>query len=423
MNERKLRALGRKALIVLLFTAAVLLLRETGYYAGLREKLQHGGERQETLAGTESTGSARPAGAVQPMAAVVNLGGSEHWGAVYDAERVTEIFRRFSADFAEALGSAELPEPLSEDRLYACLNSCGVYLRFYCSQPLELLSAWLGTEASREAAGRSAELMCLCADGGETLLCCRTAEGDCFCCKTAVSAERLCERTAEYSADATQYAFENKSLQGGDGCAVLCGGSRTVPAVNCAVPQLGTAEMNALLQSVGMNSYVTGSYTEADGTAVYIDEESTLRLSPAGSMNYRCPAFPAAEETRTLSEAVTLAWQTAENCMGASCGDGTLIFAGASCGENGRYTVCFDYAVNGIPVHFASGHGAEIVLRGDRVIQARMQLCSFTVGEEMTALLPDLQAFAIAAAGDASAALCYTAGGETMYCNWVRADG
>ena len=424
MSKQKLRSLGRRALIVLLIAGAVILLRETGYYAGLREKLTRGSEYQEAVPNAANTVPVHPLGAVQPLAAVVNLGGGEHCGAAYDAERVTEIFRRFSADFGEALGSAGAPEPITEEQFRVCLNSSGVYLRFYCPQPLELLSVWLGAEIGGNAVLHSAELLCLCVDGSEALLCYRTEEKEYYSCTTAVSAERLRSRTAEFSGDGVQFAFENELLQGGDGCAVLCGGSRSVSDVRCTVPQPGKTETDTLLRSVGMNSYVTGSYAEADGTVVYIDEEGTLRLSPAGSLNYRCPEYPGSAETQTLTEAVALAWQTAETCAGAGCGDGTLLFAGASfVGAQNSWTVCFDYAVGGIPVRLASGPAVEIVLRGGRLIQARMQLNRFSLSEERTMLLPDLQALAIAAAADSAAELCYSAGGEIMNCDWVKTDG
>lgn len=421
MNKEKLRGLGRRALILLLLAAAVLLLREAGSSAGIRRQLRSGeSEAAEPVSGTESAGALRPAGAVQPVAAVVNLEGGGHFGAAYAAEPVSEIFQRFSADLGEALGSAGAPEPMSEEEFCAALCRCGVYLKLPCSQPLELLAAWLGAEFHGE---ECAELLCLSAGENAVSLCCRTGEGEYFQCATAAAAERLRSRTEEFADNGVSFAFSDPLLRDGDPCAPVCAGGRSAAEVKLSPTQLTASETDALLRSLGMNSFISGSYYEADGTEVFIDEESTLRLSPSGGLSFRRPGFPENMEALSRVETVSLARRIAESVLGA-CGDGALIFAGVSYGEAQRsYTVCFDYAVNGIPVRLGSGHAAELVLRGEKLMQARMQLCRFALTGETVPLLPDRQALALAAAEHTGAALCYRAGGETMNCDWERTDG
>jgi hypothetical protein len=85
--------------------------------------------------------------------------------------------------------------------------------------------------------------------------------------------------------------------------------------------------------------------------------------------------------------------------------------------------VLLDYAVDGIPVRIADGHAAEIVIRGETVVQARLSLRRFTRTAERTELLPCLQAAAIAASAQGRPELIYADAGEATECMWVVTDG
>ena len=425
MSKQKLMSIVRKAVIVGLLVLALLLGQETGYFTGLGEKLRPAASAgMELTAGTEP-GSAKANGSVQPLAAVVCLPEGGRFGAVYDGETVMAVLHRFSADLGEALGSAGAPTALTEETFFSdYLSGCGVFLRFYCPQPLELLTAWLGAEMGSTAAAHRAELLFLRTAAEGVTLCYRTETGDYYCCDTAVSPEGLRSRAVEYVPNSTCFAYENELLSGCDGCTVVPEGTASAVKVKSGIPLPAGAELDELLQAMGMNVYVASSYSEADGTVVFVDEEATLRLSPSGNLYFRRSVLPAEIGMRNLTSAVSAAWQTAERSVGRSCGDAELILTGLSGGDTQRsVTVQFDYAVDGIPVRLASGHAAEIVMRDNQVIQARLNFRRCTRTEETALLLPFLQANAIAGAEQADAALVYADPGETMNCIWVKADG
>ncbi len=178
-----------------------------------------------------------------------------------------------------------------------------------------------------------------------------------------------------------------------------------------------------MLTAMGMNRFVASSYTESDGTVVYVTDETTLRISPTGAVVFRRAATPEAGEPDKLAAAVSRAWQAASRCLDQFRSDAALQFAGASYTASQRsYVVALDYAVDGIPVRLASGHAAELVVRDDTVIQARLQLRHFTRTETRTQLLPYLQAAAIAE-GKGAAEIVYADAGEATACMWVIADG
>lgn len=427
-----LPGLARKLLILVLLVTAVLLLRETGYLPGVGSRL-HPGE-QTNAAGNSTDTDTKPAGMAQPLAAVVCGADGGRYGAAYDAETVTAVFRRFSPDVVEALGSAEPPVEMTEPEFQDCLRRNGMLLRFYGAQPLGLLSVWLGGEMRGEAAAYRAELLCLCADGDGVALCFRTEEALYYRCATAVSQESLRTRTGEYTSNGASYAFESPLLTGSDGCAVILDGAVHAAVAQCSLPVPSGPEVDALLQAVGMNSYSARSYTEADGTVVYVGDEMTLRIAPSGQALFHRSNGAAAGAARALTgtsgldpdvtAAVTGAWRLAEQTVGRNCGDAVLLLADLQVdAAQNKCTVSLDYAVNGVPVRLPAGHAVEVTFQDQLPVQVQLAFRRYTVTEEQDTLLPGLQAAAVAARENGTAELIYAGGGETMHCVWVKSDG
>lgn len=420
--REKLPGLVRKLLIVVLLVTAALLLWETGYLSGIGGRFRPG--EHTATAGTESAVDPKPAGMAQPLAAVVCGADGGRYGAAYDRETVMAVFQRHSVDIVEALGSAGTPEIMTPEAFQDCLKRSGVLLRFYGAQPLALLSGWLGGEMRGEAAVYHAELLCLCAEGDGVALCFRTEDGTYFRCTTAVSQEGLRARTAEYTPNDAGYAFELSLLSGSDGCAVILEGAVRANLVQCGIPVPSGAETDALLQAVGMNSYSARSYTEADGTVVFVGEEMTLRLAPTGEVFFHRSGAALPGGSSSVTAAVTAAWRLAEQSVGKNCGDAVLLLADVQRSEGQRVcTVSLDYAVNGVPVRLSSGHAVEVVFRDGVPVQAELAFRRYTLTEEVETLLPALQAAAVAATEHATAELIYADGGETMHCIWVKSDG
>jgi len=424
MNKQMVQSVIRKVLIAGLLVTTLLLLGETGYYTGLKDRFRPNGHEHPVLSGQETTGSTKPAGRAQPIAAMVCSEKGNRYGAAYHEGNVMAVFHRFSAEFGEALGSAGVPETISEKVFREYLDSCGVFLRFYTPQPLELLSAWLGVEMNSEMALQKVKLMYLCAEPSEVVLCFGTGSDEFFRCKTAVSRDGLHSRTAEFIPNGAIFAFENELLKAGDGYAVIMDGQLSAAVLNRTIPILTDDEMDALLLAVGMNSYVVNSYSEADGTVVFVEEEATLRYSPDGKLSFHRMSLPETNSRGSLRAAVDAAWKLAEQSIGETSGDALLLLENATYNESQRTcTVTLDYAVNGIPVQLGTGHAAELVYRGEQLIQAQLQYYCCTLTEETEVLLPPLQAAAIAAGDNAAAELVYVTGSETMNCIWVKSDG
>ena len=252
----------------------------------------------------------------------------------------------------------------------------------------------------------------------------RTQSGECRVCATAVNPDSFRAHTSEYAPNGTLYAWESeRAPDGGD--ALLPPGAPEAAEVVSAVPPPRAAETDEIMAAMGMNSFVASSYSEADGTMVYVSDDNTMRLSPDGTVFFRRAASPdAAADDEGLAAAVSRAWQAAERSLLPTAGDGEVRFAGVQRAQTQRtVTIYLDYAVDGIPVRLASGHAAEIVLRGETIVQARLQLRQFTFTDRTAQLLPYLQAAAVAAHAQGRAELIYADAGEATACMWVIADG
>ena len=153
MRKQWIRDWGRRLLIAALLVSALLLLRRTGYYAGIQSRL----ERSRSIR-TETSASAadrmpRPIEAMIPLTLTVcSTENGGRYGTAYTDEGPSEAFRRFSLDLGEALGSAGTPAPCTEEEFRACLNRCSVVMEFLCPMQLDLLSGWMGVEMSSAAA-------------------------------------------------------------------------------------------------------------------------------------------------------------------------------------------------------------------------------------------------------------------------------
>lgn len=424
MRRQRLYDWLRRGLILLLLASAVLLLRRTGYYDGIRSRLAAPlGIGAEPAAAAESA-PPRMGEALLPMSVTVRADAdSGRFGAQYDEKSVEAVVRSFAVDLGEALGSAGVPAACTESEMRACLDGCSLALRFDAPMPLELLAGWLGVEMSSAAAGRRAEMLCLSVSDARTRLSCRTAEGDCFLCDTAMSAEGFRSRAGQYAPNGAIYAWESDRVTGGGDLLLLTTPVRAA-AARSAVPLPRSAETDAMLAAFGMNRFVASSYSESDGTVVFISEDSTLRIRPTGEVSFRRAALPDASEPGALTDAVSRALAVAEPCIVPMIGDGSLRFAGATVNADQRtVTVWLDYALDGIPVRLTEGHAAEIVLRGGRVLQATLALRQFTQTIERSQLLPWLQAAAIAGSAGGTPELIYADAGASTECMWVIADG
>ncbi len=122
--------------------------------------------------------------AALPLTAAVKGSSELRYGVKYDSKQIEELYGNFRMELGEALGSASLPESVTEDVWRAALTGQGVYFDYETAIPLDMLSCWLGTTLINDNEG-SAKKLILTGDGGVgVLLYYMDGEGKAWRCNT-----------------------------------------------------------------------------------------------------------------------------------------------------------------------------------------------------------------------------------------------
>lgn len=424
-DKKKLRELGKDLLIAALVVSALLLGRASGILGSL---LPDGVTGIFTGLGGSTPGETTESGAVTaaavPFAAAVTGSVGMRYGLTYGEERVAELYGRFSAALGEALGSSGTPEAITEAQWRDALDGPGVYFDFLYEQPLSVLAVWLGTEITGGASSHTARRICLAPEGdGLTLYYLRERDYSFYRCETALSASAFAQWLEAYTPNGAAFAWELSDDESLDPYALLETGLLTLPVVTASNPCRETVSAADLQALFGFT--VALSYAESDGTVVYVEGDATLRVSPAGTVSYRCAegGLGLGPEGMSTQAAVEAARALCQRGPGSGSGAGSLGLSGVRYDQaTEAYIICFDYAVDGIPVVLPDGPAVELTIAGGTLREAVMRFRCYTPEEETCTPLPAEQALAaVCAKGGGEPLLAYVDGQGAVELQWLAA--
>ena len=418
--RKRLAEWGKDAAIVLLLVTAALLIRESGYFSALRQSAA-GTVGQSALAGQseEEIAAAMP---IRPLKLYISAPSGARVGLAWDADGVSELFDGFAAPLAEALGSAGVPEAITETQWREHLLGQSVCFDYSCAVPLPLLSSRLGVSL-RDTEDFSASLLCLSCDGDTVWLCFRSEpDGGFYRCASAAGAAAVRARLDACEGSAASFAFEDERLSALEPYTILLDELPEIsPAVSAAAPE--GIDPEALMRYLGMNSNIIRPYTEADGTRVFVDSGKRLGIEPDGTVSFKA-AVPDAGENTAQANSPLDAVGLAERMLASLAGEAELGFAGAEPGQDGTLSCRFRYLVNGIPVELAGGaYAAEITLSGGTVTYLELHPRTYALTSGVETPLPMESAAVMAASsGVRRFELVYLDSGGAMSCEWIRED-
>ena len=419
MRREKLASLLRRLLIAALLVSAVLLARETGYYRRAFDRVSGTAaqvESHETPAALSATELVRT---VRPRAVLVRSPDGSSRASAYAGEETEEAFRLFSAILGEVLGSAGEAEPISEELFRAGMETECVFFDFFCELPLGALAQWLGSEMGM-VADAQAQCLYLSVSDVNVALSYRGADGGFYRCASAAVSETLRARMEGFAGCGAHLAYTDALFPALAPYTVLLDALPEIIGVNGVSAFSGT-DTAELLQTVGMNRFFASSYTEADGTKVFIESEKTLRFSPDGALSFRAGASDGERQAgEGVFAAVNYAYALAVRSIGRSAGEADVLFSGVSEDAPDCYTVTFDYCLNCIPLRFPTGNAAKIVLRNGHLAELELRLRSYAHTDTPETVLPMRQAAAIANAARSTPALIYADSGSDVKCTWVK---
>ena len=397
--RRRLMGMAQNIVIAALVVSTALL-------AGGRAGFDLFGGRtaagQETLG--ENAGGREYVPAAEPLCVVATPGEGVHSAAMYSARSLDEYNALYSAALAEALGSAGEPEAVTDAEWREALSSPGVYFDYYTDCQLSTYAIWLGSAMSSDAATHSARRICLSlGDGAVTLYYLRERGVDtrtAYRCSTELSYTELAERVNESVPNGAQFAFElDGEFEGLDPCAVLtegvielrgAAGENTIDAV----------EPENILAAFGMNANLARSYTEADGSVVYLEGTTSLRLGADGALSY-ASREPGDADALTPSDAVELTHRILERtALAASLEAGMRLSYIAYDLAAGTYTIRYDYCLDGLPLSLQQREcAAEFTLSGESVVGAEIIFRGYSYSAAAEHPLPARLAAALVDAG------------------------
>ena len=411
----------RLLLIAVLLVSALALADATGYYDRVFERFSGAGaEKTESTDILPGLSSAELAQAVRPRTVLVRTADGATSVSAYAGSETEEAFHRFSAILGEALGSAGEPEAIDEKAFRTGLNAGCVWIDFFCEMPLDVLAQWLGSGMHSAAAQMRAQRLYLGLSDLTAQLVYQAEDGSFYRCTTAAMSDALETRINEFTGGGAHFAFEDAELRRMQPYAVML---ETLPQCAGVTGASGRTAVSAeqLLQAAEMNRYLASTYTEADGTLVYIDNERSLRINPDGTVSFRTTGTESeARIADGLAGAVSYAYSVALQSIGRCAQQADILLTEISGDAQRGYTVCFDYCMDGIPLRLASGNAARIVLRNGQLTEFRLTLRSYVRTEDSQLVLPMRQAAAIADAAGAAPELVYVDSGEYVSCIWVK---
>lgn len=370
----------------------------------------------------DSAGGQSYSGA-EPMCVVVTPGAGVHSAAMYDSRTLDEYHSLYSAALAEALGSAGEPVEVTDSEWRAALTGTGVYFDYYTPCQLSSYAAWLGSDMTSSAAGHSARRICLALDGDEVALYyIRDKNYTVYRCTTGLSSNELSERINGHVPNGAQFVFElDEELPDVDQYSVVL---ETMPEIRSlsADNSLSDHSSDALMSAFGMNPNLARGYLETDGTEVYLEGSTTLRLGADGLLRYTRRDVGTPDINLSPTDAVNLAMGILDGTVGLESGMAELRLSYSSFDtETQEYTLRFEYAVNGMPVSIQGRNcAAEFHISGNSVTEADIFFRSYAYTGGSESPLPANLAVALEQArGGGEPRLSYIDTLSSVYVNWI----
>lgn len=307
----------------------------------------------------------------------------------------------------------------------SALTGPGVYFDYLYPIPISALSRWLGMELLYDS-GEMVRRVCM-TEGreGNIRLYYMTGDGIVLCCETAAVFASLSARIGGYLPNGAVFAFE----AGEDGThlephTLLYTGTPQSSAITASNPVGSAVTAEQVLEALAISPYSNESYTETDGTVVFVDSAGYLKLAPNGTVTFRAYAGQGIRTETGLDDpgaVIEAARSLLAELGGESDGIEQLYCTGIS-GDGGTYTVTFSYFVHGIEVRQGSQPAARVVVTDRGVTELQATLRRYHDAGVSVAVLPERQAAAIARTqpGEPELRLVYLVLGADMLApDWI----
>ena len=337
---------------------------------------------------------------LSPVRAAVQNNGALTY--LTNREEVRDLFERVGALLSATMDTDSVKQELNLYQWRSVLSGNMVFFDFEGEIPSDVLAEVIGADHNLGEELHVRYLVLSTSSDG-LVLTILSKNGTPISYKTVVSPSELESLIREFESSNAFFAFEDRTLSSHlpDEFVVLS--HREDPVIikksSPFSDYASTASeriINAVLESFGYNAYTTGGYIESDGTRVYVEELSTLRISPTGALSYYAPlpdevkpsAPEGSERTSIIMNAASMLNQVASDYIG----DITPYVLRAYYDEaEQQYIVLFGCVADGIVLSFEDGYFARLEYTGGVLVGAHLTIASYVMTAQTDAILSDYQ--------------------------------
>ena len=389
---------GKTLLILLLAASAIYLVGQTQFSDGMLESVR------ELLSSAASNGEEgftehKNSTVIRPMRLAMTLEGGQRYGVQYNLTESGSAFSSVSTLLAEALSSASAPRKIGEWTWRSDLSEVGIYLDLHYPLPLAVLSGQL--DNGQRSAGSSAVVRRICLAAGQNdsvnLLYIDESDGAFYSCATTLSRQsHLDPVLTGRSANGALFAFEVPGMEHVAPYVLLTTTPQPVK-YSSGNPLAGdTARMEELLDTLSFQS--RGSELDPVAGGLLVEGNDSLRLMEDGTLTFHTIGdadFRLLLPENTDQGALDYTRDLADDTVGKWCEGATLYLSGVQETADGL-EIHYRYCLNGIPVELPEGNpAARFTVRNGAVTDFFLYFRSYSVTDETTLILPELQAAAV----------------------------
>ncbi|GEM_PF-6721218 len=327
----------------------------------------------------------------------------------YDRESVMGLYDRIAPLLSAALEAPQEAGLAEEAEYKGALSGRMVYLGFDGDIPFYALSEWLNVTQKKEYDFTARHVVLLDDDGMLSVYVRGGASSPIHRIKTLVSSAPLLEAIGEFAPSPCSFAFESgEEYWSIEPETILPKSPPQINRIEGYPPSFtnGGQAIQTLLEAFSYNPYTVQSYPEGNGTKVYVENLSTLRIEPDGTVHFLVSdaqgGIPVSgilsgensnlavvrmiEAARFLVDRATANFRADAVPYLRSCqfDEGTQ-----------SYIVSFDMEVSGMPVLLSGGPAAEVEIKDGMICSAVLRLHSYKTTDSENYLLPLRQAVAV----------------------------
>lgn len=160
------------------------------------------------------------------------------------------------------------------------------------------------------------------------------------------------------------------------------------PLYNTETKSFNAQPLHNILLAFGFNPSTLNQYPEADGTTVYVENFSTVRIGTSGKLEYSVSSTDKGLPVSSILASGNV--QTAADMIAAACtlldgfedsvtgGNAQLLLRSISFDrESKSYQIDFDYSINGIRIETEDDYAARLSFRDGYLTQAELLFVSY----------------------------------------------